>query len=522
MSAQRRQPLPEGPYLVVGLGRSGIAAAGALRRRDLQVAAVDQGSPEEAERLRQLGAQVELQSDGLQLLRGVGTLVKSPGVPEEAPVVQAARARGIEVIGELELAFRLLPNRIIAVTGTNGKTTTVHLIGEIFRQAQRPVAVAGNVGLALSALVDRIDSQVTVVCEASSFQLEDATTFAPDAFLLLNIAPDHLDRHRTYSAYVEAKLSAFSRLRPDDLALLPLDSDSVVTLPSSQGSLQERVRELGCRAPIVSFGFDAGADAAVIDGRICWHSEPIVEVSELRIRGSHNAANALAAAAVCLSVGIDVQAVRAGLLAFPGVEHRLEEVARIGEVLYVNDSKATNVASTVVALGAFGQASDLSQVGGGGVDGRGRPAAPGWAAQPADAAHSTRRIHLILGGQGKGQDFSALRRCVSECCASVHLIGEAQEEIAEALSQLHIDVHRCGDLASAVQSAGAAARRAAAARRWVAAARSAPGRSLQLSDQDVQVVLLSPAGASYDQFQSYEERGRRFKELVAEIVSSSR
>jgi UDP-N-acetylmuramoylalanine--D-glutamate ligase len=203
-----RPPIPPGPYLIVGLARSGAAAARALRERGERVIGVDVGAPDGAQQLAAQGVQLHLRNDGLAQLEQVRAVVKSPGVAAQVPVVTEARARGIPVLGELELAWRLLANEFIAVTGTNGKTTTVELIGHIHREAGLPVAVAGNVGAALSGLVGKLEERATVVCETSSFQLEDVLAFAPEAAMLLNITPDHLDRHRTIEAYREAKRPA--------------------------------------------------------------------------------------------------------------------------------------------------------------------------------------------------------------------------------------------------------------------------------------------------------------------------
>jgi len=340
------------------------------------------------------------------------------------------------VLGELELGWRLLENEFVAVTGTNGKTTTVELIGHIHREAGLPVAVAGNVGTALSGLVGAVDPAATVVCEASSFQLEDTVAFAPEAAVLLNIAPDHLDRHGTIERYTAAKLRLFAHQDDSDLAVLP------AALPVAD--------QVGGRARRVYFG------EAVI--------------GEVGLRGEHNRQNAMAAAAVCLARGIDPDAVRAGLRSFAGVPHRLEEVASRDGVLYVNDSKATNVASALVALDAF--------------------AAPDADPDPGpDSGPGGRVVHLILGGQGKGQDFGPLRPAVERSCRAVYLIGEDAQPIAAALAGTDVPVRDCGDLehalAAAAQSAG-------------------PG----------DVVLLSPACASFDQFADYEARGERLRELV--------
>jgi UDP-N-acetylmuramoylalanine--D-glutamate ligase len=481
-----RPPIPEGPYLIVGLARSGIAAALALRARGARVVGVDRGAPAAARALAAQGVELHLRADGLAQLGGVRTVVKSPGVPAQAPAVAAARAAGLTVLGELELAWRLLSNEFIAVTGTNGKTTTVHWIGHIQREAGLPVAVAGNVGDALSGLVGRVDPDVSVVCEASSFQLEDTLAFAPEAAVLLNITPDHLDRHGTLAAYREAKLRVFAHQGAGDLAVL---GSGVHDVPTAAG-----VRRVRCGvgvpplpvpvaedAAAVDAGGSAAVECALYDGRLWWQGQPLLAVAELRLRGAHNVQNAMAAAAVCLARGLDPDAVRAGLRSFAGVAHRLQEVARRDGVLYVNDSKATNVASTLVALAAFGghRGAEREQPGTGAGAGTGET-----------APRRRGAVHLILGGQGKGQDFAALREPVAAACRAVYLIGEDAHLIARALAGADVPLHECGELERAVLAVRAAA---------------GPG----------EVVLLSPACASFDQFTDYEARGERFAELVS-------
>jgi UDP-N-acetylmuramoylalanine--D-glutamate ligase len=417
-----RPPLPGGPYLVVGLARSGVAAALALQARGEQVVGVDAGAPDVG-RLTQEGVEVHLDDPGVQLLDRVATVVKSPGVPHTAPVVEAARARGLAVVGELELAWRLLPNDFIAVTGTNGKTTTTEWIGHVHREAGLPVAVAGNVGTAVASLIGAVDPAATIVCEASSFQLEDTTAFAPDAAVLLNITPDHLDRHGSLEAYREAKLNAFRRQGPDAVAVAPA-------------------------------GMELPGDAR----RVSFDDRSPLPDAEVGLPGSHNRRNAMAVAAVCLARGIDPDAVREGLRSFRGVAHRLEPIADVDGVAYVNDSKATNVDSTLTALRSF----------------------------------ADRRIRLILGGRTKAQDFAPLAPLVAERCASVHLIGEGAGEIAAALVATGVPLHEDGDMERAVASARAAAQ---------------PG----------EVVLLSPACASFDQYADFEARGERFRALVGAL-----
>jgi UDP-N-acetylmuramoylalanine--D-glutamate ligase len=467
---QPRPAIPAGPYLVVGLARSGVAAALALRARGEDVIGLDAGSPQAAERLAQAGVEIYLnESSGIALLDRVGAVVKSPGVPAAAPAVAAARDRGMPVLGELELAWRLLENEFVAVTGTNGKTTTVELIGHIYREAGLPVAVAGNVGTALSSLAGSLDPATTVVCEASSFQLEDTLAFAPEAAVLLNITPDHLDRHGTLAAYAAAKLEAFARQRAEDIAVLPSDlAERLTWAQQPQGADTGPVAVPG-EARRVEFGWDASAGLFELDGELWWQGRGLISLSELRLRGRHNVENAMAAAAVCLARGIDREAVRAGLRSFAGVAHRLEEVAEHDGVLYVNDSKATNVASTLVALDAFA----------------GRP------------------LHLILGGQGKGQRFLELREPVRRACAGVYVIGEDAPAIAAALANIGPPVCECGELEHALATAADAVV-------------GDPG-ALDPAGRSGPVVLLSPACASFDQFADFEARGARFRELVENL-----
>ena len=434
-----RPPLPPGPFLVVGLARSGIAGALALRARGGEVAGCDAAPVGEDVRgeLEAAGIAVHAPSEGVDLLAAASTVVKSPGVPQEAPVVAAARRQGMRIVGELEIGWRLLGNEFIAVTGSNGKTTTAELIGHIHRAAEQPVVVAGNVGTSLTSLPGSLRPDAVVVCEASSFQLEDTEAFAPEAAVLLNLAEDHLDRHGSVEAYRAAKLRAFALQPHDAIAVAPAE------LTAALGGDAERVT------------FGPGGDVEHRDGRLWWRGEALIDTGEIRLRGAHNRDNAMAAAAVCLARGLPADAVRDGLASFAGVAHRLEEIATVDGVLYVNDSKATNVASAVVGLDSF---------------------APG-------------TVHAILGGRGKRGDYAPLAAAIAQRARAAYLIGEAAAELGAALAATGVPLHDCGDLERAVGAARAAAR---------------PG----------EVVLLSPACASYDQYRSFEERGEHFRTLV--------
>ena len=396
-----RPPLPPGPWLVVGLARSGLAAGRALAARGEEVSGVDAGRPEVGEP----GFPVALGTDGLAELERASAVVKSPGVPREAEVIAEARRRGVPVLGELELAWRLLGERPwIVVTGTNGKTTTVELLGGIYRAADLPHAVVGNVGTAASALAGKpLAPDATIIAEASSFQLEDTVALAPEVAVLLNLEPDHLDRHGTFEDYRAAKLRAFERQTPDDVAIAPID------VPGEA----RRV--------------------------------PPADVGEMRLRGPHNRENAAAAAAAALARGVPEEAVREALRTFAGVPHRLEEVAERDGVLYVNDSKATNVASTLVALRAF----------------------------------ADRRVFLLLGGRGKGEDYAPLRAAIGEN-VTPYAFGEEAAKLP-------------GERFETMSQALAAAR-----------AGAMPG----------DVVLLSPACTSFDQYRDFEARGEAFRQEV--------
>ncbi len=409
--------------LVVGLARSGTAAALALARRGVPTVGADSATELDVGRLAEAGVEVQLGSEEERLLDDVELLVKSPGVPGDSLLPAAARARGIPIWSEVELGFRLLRNPFIGVTGTNGKTTTSELLGAMFRAAGRPVSVAGNVGRPLTSLDGALGPEAWIVCELSSFQLEDVHRLRPRVAVLLNLEPDHLDRHGTYDAYRDAKLRIFQNQTEADVAIVPRDFTAI---PGG-----------GVR---VEFRADDPLPA-----------EPLIP-------GEHNRENAAAATAAARAAGIDDAAIAVALRSFPGVEHRLELVGEVDGVRFVNDSKATNTA----------------------------------AARRGIAAYSGQPLRLILGGSLKGEPFEALAEELPATVRSIDLIGEATDDIATALDRAGRVYRRSGDLATAVGAAAGDAQ---------------PG----------DIVLLSPACASYDQFRNFEERGEAFRRLVGEL-----
>jgi UDP-N-acetylmuramoylalanine--D-glutamate ligase len=419
------------------------------------VAACDRAEPPEAveaaERLDGAGVEVHLNTDGMELLSSPqrpSTVVKSPGVPPGAPVVAMARDLGLEVVGELEIGWRLLPNEFCAVTGTNGKTTTTELIGAIYREAGRPVAVAGNVGTPVTSYRESLAGDATVVCEASSFQLEDSTAFAPEVAVFLNFAEDHLDRHPDPRSYLDAKLRIFSNQSSEDVAVLNASEPSL------------RATEVSGSARRVWFGQGPECELRLEGRRLAWEERAFMDASEIGLRGTHNLENSMAAAAATLARGVEPEAVRAALRGFHGVPHRLEAIAEIGGVSFVNDSKATNVAAAIAALRSFE----------GGV-------------------------HVILGGRSKGTAFSALAPVVAERCRACYLIGEAGGALAQELEGAGVELIDCGDLERALNEAASRARSG-------------------------ETVLLAPACASFDQYSSFEERGEHFRSLVQALAAA--
>jgi UDP-N-acetylmuramoylalanine--D-glutamate ligase len=439
--------------LVVGLGKSGLAAALFLRRRGAQVTVSDVRSAEalakEIPALLDEGIMVEAGGHGLLTFRRQDLIVVSPGVPLDTPEIVQVRSFGLPVIGEVELAARYLKGKVLAITGSNGKTTTTSLCGEILAAGGLPVAVGGNIGLPVIALVEDSRDDGWSVLEVSSFQLETTETFRPEIAVILNVTPDHLDRHGSFENYVTAKEKIFARQTTEDA--LVLNWDDPVTRAAA-GKAKSRVVwfsrtaavEQGAYIADGAIVFKAGNDAA---------AEKIVAVAGIPLKGEHNVENVLAAVCTTRLVGVSAKAIRSAVEGFKAVEHRLEFVVTLNGVDYYNDSKATNVDAAAKAISSF--------AGG---------------------------IHLILGGKDKNSDYTQLSPLLRERVKAVYTIGSAAEKIE---GQIRGDVHivSAKTLADAVSRAGEVAM---------------PG----------EIVLLAPACSSFDQFANYEERGRTFKELV--------
>ncbi|MBI2685345.1 MAG: UDP-N-acetylmuramoyl-L-alanine--D-glutamate ligase [Acidobacteria bacterium] len=425
--------------LVAGAGKSGLAAAKYLRARGAAVTLSDNNPPAADPGFPVIG-QSETDSDGFALI------IQSPGVPLELPFFERARARGARIIGELELAAEELTGFIIGVTGANGKTTTTALTGHIFKHAGRLTLTGGNIGVPVTDLIAQSTPATTVVLELSSFQLETIENFRANISLVLNITPDHLDRHQTMERYVDAKARLIETQRPEDFAIL--------------NAAEPNTRALAGRtkASVIWFNLDqpSASGVASIDGAIWLGSSRLMAESEIPLVGRHNVENVMAAAAAAWLANIPIPTIADAVKSFPGVEHRIEFVRELDGVRYFNDSKATNVDAAEKAIDAF----------------------PG-------------NLWIVLGGKDKHSDYRPLAARLAPKAKGILLIGAAAPIIRGHLSEMNpsLPLADCDTLDKAIR----AARRQAA-----------PG----------DVVLLSPACASFDQYQSYEHRGRSFKEIV--------
>jgi len=436
--------------LVVGLGKSGVASALFMKAHGARVTVSDTKSGDELRNeipvLLDHGITVETGGHGERTFRGQDLIVVSPGVPVDAPPLVQARSLGETVIGEIELAAQFLPGPVVAITGSNGKTTTTTLPGEIMAAAGLPTLVGGNIGTPAISLAERAKPDTVIVLEISSFQLETIQTFRPIVAVVLNVTPDHLDRHRTFEIYTNAKARIFENQQASDFAVLNADDPTCVAM--------------GARTRAQVFWFSRQKEvqqgAWVRDGNIVFRDEKgqreILQVSEIPLKGAHNLENVLAAVCTGVLMGCAPEKIRQAVHNFKAVEHRLEYVATINRVDYYNDSKATNVDATVKALESF----------------------------PAN-------IHLILGGKDKGSPYTVLNDLIRQRVKRIYTIGAAAAKIESQLKGA--EIVQAGTLENAIRKAHAAA---------------TPG----------DVVLLAPACASFDQFKSYEHRGKMFKEIV--------
>jgi UDP-N-acetylmuramoylalanine--D-glutamate ligase len=453
-----RRWLAEKTVSVVGLARSGVAAARLIRRLGGRVLASDssplEALPADARGLEQLGCALWTGGHPAAAFADANLVVVSPGVPLELPALVAMRARGVPIIGELELAWRVMEADVIAITGTNGKTTTTALTGELLRTQVRPVLVGGNIGMPLAEHALEFPGDGLVVAETSSFQLDTTERFRPRVGAILNITPDHLDRHGTFERYVDAKARIFANQTPTDCVVLNADDPVTAGLG---GRARGRVIWFSRRTTLAHthgvFIYD-GWIVAKLNGS----TERICPVTEITLRGQHNVENVLAATACALWTGMSPSSIRRGVAAFRGVPHRIERVHDDRGVVYYNDSKGTNVDSTIKALESFSEP-----------------------------------VILIAGGKGKGQDFGPLAEAARGRVRRAILIGQDRARIRAALEPAGIPAEDAESMDDAVRRARETA-------------------------QVGEVVLLSPACASFDMFRNFEHRGDVFKAVVRALL----
>lgn len=425
---------------VVGMAKSGIAAVQLLIEKGAKVIALDQKPVTDA-RLAAWGVAVSSQDPAA--VHGIDLMVLSPGVPADADVAQTARRNGVPVIGDLELAGWFLQGNVIGITGANGKTTTTAMTGHILQSAGIPAQVGGNIGTPPAEIVATSRPAQWNVLELSSFQLETTETFHAHIGAALNVTPDHLDRHYTFENYAAAKGKLFANQTADDFAVL--NADDAVTRAYTTAA---QVHLFSALKPVQRGAFVRGSQL-ILDG------EPLMQTAEVPLRGAHNIENTMAAAVMAKLAGAANAQIRAAVMSFPGVEHRIEFTGTLNGVAWYNDSKATNVDATLKAIAAF--------------DGG---------------------LWIILGGKDKGSDYAPLVPALRHKVRGVFLIGAAAEKIEGQLSGLPL--HPCGTLEAAVQEA-------------------------HLRARSGDTILLAPACASFDQFTGYEHRGREFKRLAAAL-----
>ncbi|HEU5451641.1 MAG TPA: UDP-N-acetylmuramoyl-L-alanine--D-glutamate ligase [Terriglobales bacterium] len=405
--------------LVVGLGKSGVASALFLSDRGAKVTVSDAKTEDQLREhipvLLDRGIAVETGGHGDRVFQQQDMIVVSPGVPYDQPALQQARARGIAVIGEIELASQFLKGHIVAITGSNGKTTTTALSGDVISWGGWESLVGGNIGTPAISLVPEATEDTYTVLEVSSFQLETIQTFHPFIAVILNITPDHLDRHRTMEGYIAAKARIFENQTSSDYAILNADDETCARLGKG---LKAQVRWFSRKREVEQGAFVRGDKIVHRDGD---GEQEIMPVAEIPLKGAHNLENVLAAACVGMIIPCEPHRIRSAVKEFKAVEHRLEFVANINGVDYFNDSKATNVDATIKALESF----------------------------PAN-------IHIILGGKDKGSDYSVLNPLLKERVKRVYTIGAAAEKIESQISGA--EVVRTGTLDAAVKRAAESAK----------------------------------------------------------------
>ncbi|MEN6389079.1 MAG: UDP-N-acetylmuramoyl-L-alanine--D-glutamate ligase [Syntrophomonas sp.] len=444
--------------LVVGIARSGVAAAKSLVKQNARVVICDRKTEKE------VGAKVqELKEQGAVVAAGgypeVGPeqfdlVVASPGIPLQIPPFQQAFAKGVPVVGEVELAYWLKPEKLefCAVTGTNGKTTTIALLEHIFKAGGIPTAAAGNIGTAVTSMVETLEQGI-IALELSSFQLETIGEFRPHLCGIINITPDHLDRHKTMDSYVKAKANIFKNQTAGDYCVLNAEDPLVSSLAQS------------CPGRTVFFSnqrvLEEGAYINEGTIEIAWKGKklPVVKLEQSRLRGRHNEENLLCGSLLAFLAGVRTKDIAEAIKTFSGVRHRMEEISTPGGVLYINDSKATNPDSAIKALESFSQ-----------------------------------KVILIAGGRNKGSQFDELARVIKQHVKELILIGESSEEIRAAVMKTGFaNIHMVTDFSTVVQTAAVLA-------------------------QEGDVVMLSPACASWDMFDNYEQRGDLFCQLVRDLT----
>jgi UDP-N-acetylmuramoylalanine--D-glutamate ligase len=442
----------EGKDVVVGLARSGVAAARLCARRGARVVATDRKQraelPADVLALEEDGVRLEVGGHRLETFTRASLVVVSPGVPRTTPELEAARGRGIPVLAELELGWRLLKGTVAAVTGTKGKSTTTAAIGAMLREAGGDVRVGGNIGQAVTGIVDGSTERTTFVLEVSSFQLEGTDTFRPHVAVFLNLSPDHLDRHASFEEYGQAKARIFANQGPGDWAIVNADDPAVLALaaPGQARQVPFHPARPAAREGAFFDGDTARLKAADVD-------EALFDRADVRLPGDHLASDMLAAAAAARLMGAPGEAIRRGVRGYSGVEHVLERVAEIGGVEFFNDSKATNVEAALKSLEAF-----------------------------------TGPVLPILGGRYKGGDFADLAPVLRARGRAVIAIGESAPRIVEALGRV-VSVVSASSMPEAV------------------------ARALDLARAG-DTVLLAPACSSFDMFEDYAARGRAFKDEV--------